>query len=104
MYSDRDILIGMENTLGIRLQGVELGENAQIAHVTFEFIADGYTVGEPRKILTHLVLEVARFKKDSGATDFDTIVSTAAKRMQDDVGKISTTLENIQTAHPLPSA
>ena len=69
------------------------------AVVTFELYAEGYTVGEPRKALTQLVHEVGRFKRDSGALDFDGIVSEAVQRLEADFARISERLSALRGLH-----
>lgn len=100
MGADNNVVMGMDNKLYIRLAGVDLPEgDSRAAIVTFDLLADGYTVGSPHKTLTSLVQEVGLFKTDSGALDFDGMVSEAAGRLQVAFARIADQAAKIQDAH-----
>ncbi|MCZ0942501.1 MAG: hypothetical protein OXJ53_05550 [Gammaproteobacteria bacterium] len=86
--------LGMENAIDIRLRAIEFPDGRQ-ATVSFELFADGFTVGETRRVLALLSQEVPHYKREqSGSTDHEAIVGEAAAKLSKDFSGVVDTLNS----------
>ena len=90
----REVHLSMDISLGIRLVSVNFS-NEETASVTFELLSMGHTVGDRRQPLVTIAQESPAYKDDSNLHDYNRIVETAARKLQDGFEKVNSTLSRI---------
>lgn len=105
--SDRfaqEIVLLMENKLGIRVGGINFSENGRNnASVHFELYSSGHQVGSPTRTLVNFTQEVPNYPTKDGFPEYLQIVSTAAAKLEEDFQEIVKVLSTLRTANGLDS-
>ena len=90
----REVHMSMDISLGIRLVSVNFS-NEETASVTFELFSTGRRpVGDARQSLVTIAQESPAYRDDSNLHDYNRIVETAAKKLQDGFEKVNRTLSS----------
>ena len=91
----REVHLSMDISLGIRLVSVNFS-NEETASVIFELSSTGRrTVGHSRQPLVTIAQESPAYRDDNNLPDYNRIVETAARKLQDDFEKVNSTLSRI---------
>ena len=83
----------MDSSLGIRLVSVNF-TTKETASVIFELLSTGHTVGDGRQPLVTIAQESPAYRDDNNLPDYNRIVETAAKKLQDGFEKVNRTLSS----------